>query len=110
MILADGYDKRKNPRRSLYRLLTREEALALKRGDVVDFRAHNGRARFIRCNGKVKTWKRDPNRIEIPMKYGFRDCMTFVWRDGAMRLWGHNLELLKHVREMNDPIPASEVF
>ena len=110
MILIDGYDKRKHPARAEYRLLSREEALALKHGDVIHFRAHNGKARRIRCNGQVRTWKRSPTRIEIPMKYGYRECATFVWRDGAMRLWGHNLELLMFVRDVSDPIPATEIF
>lgn len=29
-----------------------------------------GNARTVKVNGKVRTWKRDPNRIEVPYKYG----------------------------------------
>jgi len=28
----------------------------------------------VRVNGKVKLWKRNPNRIQVPLKYGLRDC------------------------------------
>jgi len=27
-----------------------------------------------RVNGKVKTWKRDLNRVQVPMKHGLYDC------------------------------------
>jgi len=30
----------------------------------------NGRWRTVKINGKVRTWKRDANRIEVPYKYG----------------------------------------
>jgi hypothetical protein len=36
----------------------------------------------FRLNGRVKTWKRDPNRIEIPIKRGLREC----YRITAMEL------------------------
>jgi hypothetical protein len=36
----------------------------------------------IRCNGALKRWKRDANRVEIPCKIGFRECFrlcgTFI--------------------------------
>jgi len=28
----------------------------------------------IRQNGKPKTWKTKPNDVDVPMKYGFREC------------------------------------
>lgn len=27
-----------------------------------------------RVNGKVKTWKRDPDRVCVPMKHGLKEC------------------------------------
>ena len=27
-----------------------------------------------RVNGKVKTWKRDANRVQVPMKHGLYNC------------------------------------
>jgi hypothetical protein len=36
-----------------------------------------------RVNGKVRTWSRDPGRIEIPCKHGLREHFTFTERDLA---------------------------
>ena len=30
----------------------------------------NGHWRTVKVTGKVRTWKRDPGRIEVPCKYG----------------------------------------
>lgn len=47
--------------------MTLDQAKALKRGDIlVD--ALNG-ARW-KVNGKVKTWKRSPERVYVPLKHG----------------------------------------
>jgi len=27
-----------------------------------------------RVNGKIKTWKRDPERFQLPIKYGLKTC------------------------------------
>lgn len=36
-------------------------------------RMHSGRVwDSVRRNGATKTWKREPNRFRIPIKYGFR--------------------------------------
>lgn len=39
----------------------------------------------VRCriNGKLKTWKRDPNRFEIPVKYGLKDCF-YITNESAI--------------------------
>ena len=68
--LINGYDRKKNPQTALYRCMTLEEARALKYGERVPFLCTDGKAREAKVNGKVKTWKRDPFRIEIPLKYG----------------------------------------
>ena len=53
--------------------LTMEEAKALKVGDVLHHdtqkqsRNHPSR---VRVSGHPKTWKRSPDRIEIPVKHG----------------------------------------
>ena len=36
-----------------------------------------GQARTAKVNGKVRTWKRDLTRIEIPLKYGLYEYVTF---------------------------------
>lgn len=47
-------------------MITFDEALALKyRQVLVD---NNGLRWYV--NGKVQTWKKNPNRIRIPLKHG----------------------------------------
>lgn len=45
------------------------------------FKTMHGEARQVKVNGKVRTWKRDPNRIEVPVKYGLREYATFTAAD-----------------------------
>lgn len=40
-----------------------------------------GHAREAKVNGKVRTWKRDATRIELPLKYGLREYFTFSKSD-----------------------------
>ena len=47
------------------------------------FHANDGTARRIKVNGAVRTWKRDPNRIEVPVKYGLYEYGTFDASDIA---------------------------
>lgn len=54
--------------------LTLEEAKNLKHGDIVYFRLENdsrGALKKVRVTGKVKTWKRSPEKVQVPWKYGF---------------------------------------
>lgn len=68
--LRDGYDRTKNPPVATYRYMTPEEAKQLYVGQRVDFLALDGTVKQLTINGRVKTWKRDTERIEIPLKYG----------------------------------------
>ena len=59
------------------RPVTCAEARDLKTGDVLYFTDHQCatdglRVDRVRVNGAVKTWKRDPSRIEVPWRYGFK--------------------------------------
>jgi hypothetical protein len=45
------------------------------------FRAMDGSARQAKVNGQVRTWKRDPNRVEVPIKYGLYEYGTFYASD-----------------------------
>lgn len=36
-----------------------------------------GNARQAKVNGKVRTWKRDKTRVELPLKYGLYEYGTF---------------------------------
>lgn len=47
----------------------------------IDFVSIDGTSRRAKVNGKVKTWKRDPNRVEVPIKYGMYEYGTFYASD-----------------------------
>ena len=63
--------------------MTRQQAKELKSGTIVQF-AHNlttrGKCRNFRVNGKVKTWKRDADRVYVPLKSG-------LYTYGAITEW-----------------------
>lgn len=47
-------------------MITLEEAKALEYGDIlIDKTGHRWKV-----NGQVKTWKRDADRIRVPLKHG----------------------------------------
>lgn len=53
--------------------ITLKQAKSLKYGDMlhlVNYKNADGTPKRLKVNGKVKTWKRDVNRIKIPVKHG----------------------------------------
>ncbi len=80
--LFNGYDRKKKPEKDLFRSITFEEAKNLYYGQTVKMIDHLGNAwRNVKINGKVQTWKRDPNRIRIPCKYGMYECFRLNQSD-----------------------------
>lgn len=56
-------------------MITLEQAKALKPGTILHHTENknaDGSPQRWRVNGKVKTWKRDPSRVQIPVKHGMR--------------------------------------
>ncbi len=53
--------------------ITLEEAKKLTIGQIV-YHRHNenadGTPQRWKVNGQVKTWKRNPNRVKVPLKHG----------------------------------------
>ena len=45
------------------------------------FRSNDDTARQCKVNGAVRTWKRDQNRVEVPVKYGMCEYGTFYASD-----------------------------
>lgn len=80
---ASTYDRHVHRPLVLFRSITKEELLAkqVRFGTIPQlwFLDRYGEARQMRLNGKVKTWKRDPDRIEVPCKYGFYS--SGCWRE-----------------------------
>jgi hypothetical protein len=64
-----------------FRHMTLEEAKMLGYGDSIWVLARDGSARRVKVNGAVKRWKREPDRIEVPFKYGLYEYGTFQNRD-----------------------------
>lgn len=55
--------------------MTREQVeAALDRGMLQIQSVNDGRWFDIRRNGATKTWKRNPNNVEIPCKVGFKEA------------------------------------
>jgi len=57
-------------------MITLNQAKQLKRGDIlyhVINRNSDGTPQRWRVNGMVKTWKRTPNKIQVPLKHGLYD-------------------------------------
>jgi hypothetical protein len=57
--------------------ITLQQAKALQFGDMI-YSNHftmtdNNTPQRWRVNGQIKTWKRDPDRIHIPVKHGLYD-------------------------------------
>ena len=66
--------------------MTLSEVKALKHGDIVhhsEVKNADGTPARGRCNGKVKTWKRDPSRVQVPMKHGLYDCFYITEQNMA---------------------------
>lgn len=81
MYVKDGYSKGETGRN--YRTPANVAELIAWCGSHshITFLAVNGMARTAKVNGKVRTWKRDPNRIEIPLKYGMYEYTIFTASD-----------------------------
>lgn len=47
----------------------------------IEVRSNSGDARQVKVNGQVTRWKRDRNRIAVPVKYGLRECTTLTAND-----------------------------
>lgn len=55
------------------RPITLSQAKKLKHGQTLyhlAFKNADGTAQRWRVNGKVKTWKTQPNRVQVPIKHG----------------------------------------
>jgi hypothetical protein len=66
-----------------FRAMTVSEATMLTSGAHVWFLTIQGDARTAKVNGKPKTWKTLPGRVEVPIKYGLYEYCRFDERDIA---------------------------
>jgi hypothetical protein len=66
-------DRHKTTELRTYRALTLDEVKAWPESfhnPVLFCQDQHGKMANVRRNGRVKTWKRDPARVEIPVKFG----------------------------------------
>lgn len=67
--------------------MTLTQAKRLRIGDVLYHtinRNADGTPQRWRVSGKVKLWKRSPNRVQVPIKNGLRNCDYLV--ESTLRL------------------------
>ena len=86
LTLRDGYDHRKNPASYSFRRMTLDEIKALVIGARYWFLARDGSARQLTINGSIKRWKREADRLEVPVKYGMYECARLDTREALARL------------------------
>ena len=78
-------DRKKKPDAVTVRKLTRDEIMALGYSRHVPIILNNGRLGECKINGAIRTWKRDPDRVEIPVKYGMYEFGTFSLAEAMER-------------------------
>lgn len=65
-------------------MITLEQAKNLKYGDLLHHTINknaDGTPQRWRVNGKPKTWKRSPNKVRVPVKWGLKTCDYITERD-----------------------------
>ena len=50
--------------------ITLAQAKSLTYGEIFHVKSNNGKCLKWKVNGKVKTWKRDPSGVKVPVKHG----------------------------------------
>lgn len=81
MELVDCQSRSKNPAKVKFRTMTLEEAKTLSYDDHIWFIRNDGKAGQLKINGQPKTWKRTPNRVSVPIKYGMYEYSYFTEQD-----------------------------
>lgn len=65
-------------------MITKEQALTANNFTNTHWTNADGTPQRFRRNGKTKTWKRQPERFEIPVKYGL-DGYGYITENNAHR-------------------------
>lgn len=81
--LPNGYDRSKVAEMMTFRnpIDIDEMDRHCTRNHRIWFAAADGTARQCTVNGRVRRWKRDRSRIEVPVKYGLYEYATLYTRD-----------------------------
>lgn len=86
MLYAMNDDRHKVPAMIEFRTMTDAEIRALRPGQRPYVLLNSGRVGTAKVNGAVRTWKRDPERIEVPLKWGLYEYATFGTTEARSRL------------------------
>lgn len=65
-----------------FRRLTCDEMKQLSYGDHIDFISRQGMIKTVKVNGNPQTWKRNPNHVKVPVKYGLYEYSYSEYEDG----------------------------
>ena len=96
----DSYDRRKSKRTGQFRSMTKEEVLRKGAGEhVKSLFLNDGLVSDAKVNGKVRTWKRDENHIEVSIKYGMYSTSVFAYHHGMDRFDNGNGKVVLVVQE-----------
>lgn len=88
--------------------ITVEQAKQLTYGDYIysnRFTNADGKSPIRwRVNGQVKTWKRDHNRLQIPVKHGLRDFAYLCFGEISNRVYVDSIVLDPDEFELDEDI------
>lgn len=76
--------------------VTRENVEHLLDSGLLYVAMANDRWWQARRNGKTRRWKKDPTRIEIPFKCGFKICDKLNTDDGYFQLGAFDPKYFRH--------------
>ena len=87
-LLSTRGDRTKKPARHPYRTMTLDEVKVLRPGETVSYRYSTDTACSVKINGAIKRWKREPDKVEVPIKYGFYNsgCFRLTTREALVDL------------------------
>jgi hypothetical protein len=83
--VAHRSDRKKVADKIRVRRMTRDEVMQLHYGQHPEVILNDGRLGEVKINGAIKTWKREPDRAEIPVKYGMYECARFSLDEALQR-------------------------
>lgn len=84
-------DKRRIPMKLKFEHYNREDVLSIVAESYILCLDNNSFVREVKINGRIKTWKRDPDRIEVSYKYGLYEYGKFNLEQ-AMSRFVHQVE------------------
>lgn len=92
--LECGYSRKRFEGRKQFIQLDFNDVMGLRPGDVIPVVCIDGKVRECRVNGKIKTWKTRPFDLELPLKYGLKECTRLKMINGR---WQSEVKPLREI-------------